>query len=66
MVLRKWIDVSDCDEEEGMTEKDKCPRKHITVAADGKNKTTKKSAGQIWDQKKSLSYVKWASFYNNT
>lgn len=65
MALRKWIDMSERDEEEGMTEKEKCPRKYITVETEEK-KNTKKSSGQIWDQKKSLSYVKWASFYNNT
>lgn len=45
---------------------EKMSQKYITVETEGKKKNTKKSSGQIWDQKKSLSYVKWASFYNNT
>lgn len=49
--------MSERDEEEGMTEKEKCPRKYITVETEEK-KNTKKSSGQIWDQKKSPSYVK--------
>lgn len=64
MALRKWIDMSERDEKEGMTEKEKCPRKYITVETEEKKKTPRKAQDKFGTKRRVC--LMWSELHSTT